>query len=605
MTRVELLENIERALEERNCSTVPTDGTEPEKLETFFPTLEEHSRHWGLNTKQHLAFILMAAALLQHVFSSNNGTDTQSLPDTIERISRISAQLEEILPSSKQLLLFLGGCGGTGKSRIIQTFLDFARRWHSTSTVVVSATSGIAAMLIGGCTLHSALGIGVQANPPTPSQDLINAWSPIGILIIDEVSMMRASLLDLLDTRLRQLKTRLNRVFGGIHIVFSGDFFQLPPVGTSLIASGKMLNKEKKNQLSALRGQELWLSCLSDAIILNENLRQSDVEWAASLLRWRINQPTKHDIALVNERFINPKNQNEYAFPHQDTPIAVCDNESREKALRFCEQEILRKKPLNLSDTPSNWRTHGVLVIQAKIKKIEGHHAVHHKHEDYVRSLSSKRLKGAGNLLCIKDAPYMMTKNQNVAKGVANGTIATLIDVGLNINAVVRIINLSGHLVYAVYADEVRCLVFKHSLKTWKKDLSFPSLTQGCFPLVPMTKNTTVPLGNGDETFSVKTTLFPCEIANILTGHKMQGQTVESIVLGNLSIKHKLGRTGWIYVVLSRVTSVAGLRLLTPLDNNPKKFKPRNEVTQEMKRLDCIEQLTMSRLNKIVTRFNM
>ena len=541
-------------------------------MDTFFPTIEEHSRHWTLNEKQHIAFVLMAAALLQHVFSANNGTEGLTTPDTINRITRIRSQLEEILPDSKQLLMFIGGCGGTGKSRIVKAFRDFARRWHSDSTVVVSATSGIAAMLIGGCTLHSALGIGTRANPPKPSQNMINAWSHIGILIVDEISMMKASLFDLLDTRSRQLKTRMNKIFGGVHIIFCGDFYQLPPVGTSLITSEQLLTKEKKEQLSSLRGQELWLSCLTDVIILEENQRQSDPEWASSLLRWRMNQPTEKDIALINRNFVDFENQNDFNFPHESTPIAVCDNESREKALRFCERELLRKNPVNLNETNS-WRTHGVLVIQAKIRKVEGHHPVQHKHEDYVRNLSSKRLSGAGNLFCVLDARYMVTKNQKVSKGVANGTMATLADVVLKENVTVRVINISGHFAYAVYAEEVKCLIFKHSLQTWEKDHSFPSLPEGFFPLVVTTKNTTVPLGSNGETFRVKTTLFPCELATVLTGHKMQGQTVPSVILGNLSARHKYGRTGWIYVVLSRVTTVSGLKLMTPLETNPEKYK--------------------------------
>ena len=133
--------------------------------------------------------------------------------------------------------MYLGGCGGTGKSRVIQDFLDFARRWYSTSSVIVTGISGIAAMLIGGCTLHSALGIGTQPRPKEPSETLINKWSHISLLIIDEVSMMQVSLLVLLNTRLRQLKARMNKIFGGIHIVFSGDVYQLPPVGTSRIES--------------------------------------------------------------------------------------------------------------------------------------------------------------------------------------------------------------------------------------------------------------------------------------------------------------------------------------------------------------------------------
>ncbi len=597
VTRIELLEHIEKALLERKCVKVVANGTEPERLETYYPTLEEHSRHWCLNEKQHLAFVLMAAALLQHILLANSPFDNQTTPELCIRFAGIATKLQEILPSSKQLLMFLGGCGGTGKSRIIQAFLDFARRWNSTSSIVVSATSGIAAMLIGGCTLHSALGIGTKSNPPKPSENHVNAWSSIGILIIDEVSMMRASLFDLLDTRLRQLKTRLNKLFGGIHIVFSGDFYQLPPVGSSLFNSDHA-DKKKDDQLSSLRGQELWQSCLTDAIILDENLRQSDPEWAASLLRWRTNEPSKEDIMQVNQRYIEPETSNENILI-RGTPVAVCDNLSRENALRFYEYTMLQKKELGEKETRS-WRQRGVLVIEAKITQAEGHQPIQSKHENYVRKLSSKRLSGAGYLFCIMDAPYMVTRNQAVTKGVANGTIGTLVDILLKDTAVVRVINLSGNNVHAVYADEVLCLIFKHNLRAWQNDRSFPSLQVGCFPLITITKNITVPLGKKEDKFTVRATLFPCEIASVLTGHKMQGQTVNSIILGNLLAKHKYGRTGWIYVVLSRVTSLAGLQILTQLEKDPLKYKPRKEIKDEMDRLNGIQMKTRTRLRKVI-----
>ena len=592
ITRVQLLENIERALSQKNCIALPTDGTEPDLLDTFYPTLQEHSQHWRLNDKQHKAFLLMSGALLQHAFISSHQLEEHLSVEEINRISRIKDQLEAILPSSKQLLMFLGGCGGTGKSRIIQAFNDFSRRWHLTSSVVVSASSGIAAMLIGGCTLHSALGIGTQPSPPKPSPDMINSWSRKGLLIIDEVSMIRASMIDLLDNRLRILKSRLHSIFGGIHIIFSGDFYQLSPVGTSVISTESNPSKDKNSDISSMRGQELWKSCLTDAIILEDNLRQSDPEWAASLLRWRENQPTKEDILMVNSRYINND------FHDEETPIAVCDNESREQALRFFQSEMMKNNPLEVAGS-NDWRTHGVLLIQARVRKVDGHQPVHAEHEEYVRRLGSKRLGGAGNLYCIKGTPYMVTKNQNVKKGVANGTIATLIDVILKEDAKIRVTVISGQSVSTVFADEVLSLILRHSLKLWENDHSFPSLPHGCFPLKYVSKNIVVPLGKNEERFTVKTTLFPCEISTILTAHKMQGQTVDSIVLGNLSPIHKYGRSGLIYVVFSRVTSINGLNLMVLLDENPLNYKPRIEIKEEMKRLKIIEKKTIDRLHNI------
>ena len=85
----------------------------------------------------------------------------------------------------------------------------------------------------------------------------------------------------------------------------------------------------------------------------------------------------------------------------------------------------------------------------------------------------------------------------------------------------------------------------------------------------------------------------------------MQGQTVPSVILGNLSARHKYGRTGWIYVVLSRVTTVSGLKLMTPLETNPEKYKPRDEITDEMRRLVKLEKGTVSRLKKTTACFKM
>lgn len=63
---------------------------------------------------------------------------------------------------------------------------------------------------------------------------MITAWSEIGVLFIDEIGMVKAKLLDLIDTRLRLLKAQLDKPFGGVSVVFCGDFFQLPPVGSTL-----------------------------------------------------------------------------------------------------------------------------------------------------------------------------------------------------------------------------------------------------------------------------------------------------------------------------------------------------------------------------------
>jgi hypothetical protein len=136
--------------------------------------------------------------------------------------ANINDLLKKIMPTP-QLILFLSGSGGTGKSRVIQTFVDFARRWHSTASVVVCASSGVAAVLIGGCTLHSALGISARMVDSDPSSDQIIAWSEIGLLILDEFSMIQPALFDFMKRRLEKLKGN-SKPYGAIHLVLKGDF---------------------------------------------------------------------------------------------------------------------------------------------------------------------------------------------------------------------------------------------------------------------------------------------------------------------------------------------------------------------------------------------
>lgn len=121
------------------------------------------------------------------------------------------------------------GRAGTGKSTLLQLFRRTTRK-----KVAVVAPTGIAALNVGGQTIHSFFGF-----PPKPlgRQDIKKRrnrrlYTNLEVLVIDEISMVRADLLDNIDWFLR-----LNRdnpsPFGGVQVVFFGDLFQLPPVVTS------------------------------------------------------------------------------------------------------------------------------------------------------------------------------------------------------------------------------------------------------------------------------------------------------------------------------------------------------------------------------------
>ena len=200
-TRIDLLSEIQNALLEASYVVCPSvSGSAPAALPANFPTIQEYSKHWTLNEKQHLAFVLIAAALLEHICEAKK-PDGAHIPTRMGRMSTdIDALLQAILPPSGQLVLYLGGSGGTGKSRIIQAFVDFARRSHSMSSHVTCASSCVAAILIGGCTLHTALGIGIQPRPPKPNNNHIQAWPEIGVMFLDEFSMVKPALYSLTNS---------------------------------------------------------------------------------------------------------------------------------------------------------------------------------------------------------------------------------------------------------------------------------------------------------------------------------------------------------------------------------------------------------------------
>ena len=124
--------------------------------------------------------------------------------------------------------LFITGRAGTGKSTLLNHL-----SWHTSKTIVVCAPTGVAALGVGGQTIHSLfrLPTGVIADHDiTQSAELKRMLSSIDTLVIDEVSMVNADLMDAIDRSLRLARTRPHDPFGGVQVIMFGDPYQLPPV---------------------------------------------------------------------------------------------------------------------------------------------------------------------------------------------------------------------------------------------------------------------------------------------------------------------------------------------------------------------------------------
>jgi ATP-dependent DNA helicase PIF1 len=134
--------------------------------------------------------------------------------------------------------VFFTGSAGTGKSVLMREIIACLRKKYSREPdrVAVTASTGLAACNVGGVTLHSFAGIGLgKEDVPElvrkikKNQKAKHRWMRTKVLVVDEVSMVDGDLFDKLEAIARQIRNNA-RPFGGIQLVITGDFFQLPPV---------------------------------------------------------------------------------------------------------------------------------------------------------------------------------------------------------------------------------------------------------------------------------------------------------------------------------------------------------------------------------------
>ena len=129
---------------------------------------------------------------------------------------------------------FLTGAAGAGKSYALREYIAYLRK-HGVK-YAVTASTGIASTYIGGTTIHAWSGIGIRQKLNAYDLDameekanIYKRWNETQVLIIDEISMLHASFVDMLDKAAKHMR-RNEKPFGGIQLVFTGDFFQLPPI---------------------------------------------------------------------------------------------------------------------------------------------------------------------------------------------------------------------------------------------------------------------------------------------------------------------------------------------------------------------------------------
>jgi hypothetical protein len=290
----------------------------------------------------------------------------------------------EIMLLGKNVLLT--GSAGAGKTFVLNQFIRLAK--SEGKHVSVTATTGLAATHLGGTTIHSWSGIGVLDELPDRfiehlSKSRQEIISKTDVLIIDEISMLHDYRLDMVDEICRLVRKKPDMPFGGIQLVMSGDFFQLPPI-----------NRSDKRAGSFVVNSEIWQELNPTVCYIQEQHRQSDEALVDILEALRTGDLHRH---------------------HAEKLLA----------------RIEASPPPGLSLTELHTLNVNVDIINNhKLKMLDGDEIVYQQTttgaHNYITNLQRSILAPAE--LCLKKGALVMAVKNATDRKYSNGSIGTVVD---------------------------------------------------------------------------------------------------------------------------------------------------------------------------------
>lgn len=432
--------------------------------------------------------------------------------------SNIEQQTVLQLLRESQDCLFLTGKAGTGKSTLLRYINKHTHKKH-----VILASTGIAALNVGGQTIHSFFKLPFRPLPPD-DPDLVSdrrlydvfRYSKehreiirnLELIIIDEISMVRADVIDAIDRLLRVYRGRRHVPFGGVQILFVGDLYQLEPV----------IKTEEKSILDRFYRSHFFFgarvfqgqnfdTCKLIGIELKKVYRQENPEFIELLDKVRIGRLQSQELQLINSR-VYPNYQSD-----KDN-IIITLSSRRMQVARINEDHLAN--------------------LQGELYTIQGF-----KDGDFPDMLQPTDLQ-----LTLKEGAQVMLLNNDREKRWANGTIATINN-----------INEEEGKIYITTAEglthSVERHVWENSRYTFDEEKGeIVTETLGLF------------------------TQFPLRLAWAITIHKSQGLTFDKVVI---DLKDRIFAGGQAYVALSRCRSLEGMILNAPL--NQRDIITRHEVS--------------------------
>lgn len=295
------------------------------------------------------------------------------------------AEAFEILKSGQNV--FLTGSAGSGKTFLLNKYIEYLKK--NKVKVAITASTGIAATHLNGRTIHSWCGMGIaetmtnaQLKNFVEKDQVTTRIMSARTLIIDEISMLSANRLDLLDIICKTVRQSL-RPFGGLQIVLCGDFFQLPPVAR---------NGEDSRFVT---DSDIWRESDIKVCYLHEQYRQADENFLRVLNDIRGNTVSTKTISILKERF---------------------------------------NQTVRSQIEPTRLHTHNINVDShnnLELEKLSGDSLVFEMISEGNPYLVKNLKEGyclAPEKLCLKIGAVVMFVRNNFTKGYVNGTLGQVVD---------------------------------------------------------------------------------------------------------------------------------------------------------------------------------
>ena len=443
--------------------------------------------------------------------------------DVMERLTTYSEE------ESDSLNLYLSGRAGTGKSYLLRVLIEASKLMFMKSgndldkpTVLVLCPTAVAAHIVGGETIESALKMFRDNQHESvdifgSKHEIAYKYSQLKAIFIDEISMVGTNKLHTIHLRLQEIFKERTKPFGGIPVICSGDFLQLPPVLDRWIFEQNSNTECKSTSINK------WKSYFK-MYELTEKMRSLDDPDFSSLCdRIGTNQLSDDDINTLQSRVVqcDDENSNE-AFKSGDLAIIVKDNETR---------ETINLNKLTLIDGDEH-------TFQARDVCTN----VNRYNADAVRSMSYTSCGGLPQSLTVKvDAPVMLTVNLFKEEGLANGTRGYIVD-----------IDTARNIIWVKFPEQIGV----KQAAIGRRKYNF----QGMYGAVPITKTDCSFSANGNcGSVYIKRKQFPLVLSYAITSHKSQGLTLGNVII-DFSGKCNAAR-GSFYVAATRVKQLRHLFL--------------------------------------------